>query len=49
MKKYVCMVCGYVYDEKEGDPDNGVRSWHKMGGCSGRLDMPDMRSFQRGV
>ena len=24
MKKYVCMVCVYVYDEKEGDPDNGV-------------------------
>ncbi|HIW03352.1 MAG TPA: rubredoxin [Firmicutes bacterium] len=22
--RYVCQVCGYVYDEDEGDPDNGV-------------------------
>lgn len=24
MQKYVCDVCGYVYDPAEGDPDNGV-------------------------
>jgi len=24
MKKYKCDVCGYVYDPKTGDPDNGV-------------------------
>ncbi len=24
MKKYVCSVCGYVYDEAKGDPDNGI-------------------------
>lgn len=24
MNKYVCTVCGYVYDEAEGDPDNGI-------------------------
>jgi len=24
MKRYVCDVCGYVYDPEEGDPDNGV-------------------------
>ena len=24
MKQYVCAVCGYVYDEADGDPDNGV-------------------------
>ena len=22
--KYVCDVCGYVYDETLGDPDNGI-------------------------
>jgi len=22
--KYVCQVCGYIYDPKEGDPENGV-------------------------
>ena len=24
MKKYVCDVCGYIYDEAVGDPDNGI-------------------------
>lgn len=24
MKRYVCDVCGYVYDEAQGDPDNGI-------------------------
>ena len=24
MKKYVCDVCGWVYDEDLGDPDNGI-------------------------
>ena len=24
MKKYVCDVCGWVYDPAIGDPDNGV-------------------------
>ena len=24
MEKYVCSVCGYVYDPAVGDPDNGV-------------------------
>ena len=22
--KYVCDVCGWVYDEATGDPDNGI-------------------------
>ena len=24
MKKYVCVVCGYVYDLAAGDPDAGI-------------------------
>jgi rubredoxin len=24
MKKYVCAVCGYVYDPAEGDPEGGI-------------------------
>jgi rubredoxin len=24
MKRYVCNVCGYVYDPAEGDPDNDI-------------------------
>ena len=24
MDKYVCSVCGYVYDPADGDTDNGI-------------------------
>ena len=24
MKRYVCGVCGYVYDPEKGDPDNDI-------------------------
>lgn len=24
MKEYVCVICGYIYDPAEGDPENGV-------------------------
>jgi len=24
MDKYVCSVCGYIYDPEEGDSDNGI-------------------------
>ncbi len=25
MKKWECLVCGYVYDPQKGDPDNDVQ------------------------
>ena len=24
MERYVCTVCGYVYDPEEGDPESGI-------------------------
>ncbi|WP_331774130.1 rubredoxin [Sulfurospirillum sp. 1612] len=24
MQKYVCSVCGYIYDPELGDPDSGI-------------------------
>jgi rubredoxin len=24
MRKYRCLVCGYIYDPVEGDPDSGI-------------------------
>ena len=35
MKKYVCQVCGQVYDEEKGDPDNGIAPGTKW------EDLPD--------
>jgi rubredoxin---NAD+ reductase len=23
-KKYICSLCGYIYDEAAGDPDSGL-------------------------
>jgi rubredoxin len=30
MQKYVCSVCGYVYDPEVGDPDNGIAAGTKF-------------------
>ncbi|MDL2292834.1 rubredoxin [Acholeplasma sp. OttesenSCG-928-E16] len=35
MKKYVCTVCGYIYDEALGDEDHGIAPGTKF------EDIPD--------
>ena len=25
MKKYKCVICGYIYDPEEGDPSDGIK------------------------
>jgi rubredoxin len=35
MDRYVCTICGYVYDPEQGDPDNGVEPGTKW------EDVPD--------
>lgn len=35
MKKYECIVCGYVYDEAQGWPDDGIPAGTKW------EDIPD--------
>lgn len=35
MDRYVCSICGYVYDPEQGDPDNGVEPGTKW------EDVPD--------
>ncbi|OGQ94482.1 MAG: Rubredoxin [Deltaproteobacteria bacterium RIFOXYD12_FULL_57_12] len=25
MERYVCQVCGYVYDPEQGDPESGIK------------------------
>ena len=35
MDKWVCTVCGYVYDPEQGDPDSGVAEGTKW------EDVPD--------
>jgi rubredoxin len=33
MQKYVCNLCGYIYDPEIGDPDNGVASVRHLPIC----------------
>jgi rubredoxin len=35
MDRYVCSVCGYVYDPEEGDPEYGIAPGTKF------EDLPD--------
>lgn len=35
MDKWICSVCGYVYDEAQGDPDSGIAPGTKF------ADIPD--------
>jgi len=35
MEKYVCSVCGYIYDPAAGDPDNGYKPGTRF------ADLPD--------
>lgn len=35
MKKYECIVCGYVYDPDVGDPSNGIEAGTSF------ADLPD--------
>lgn len=35
MKSWKCLVCGYIYNEEKGDPDNGIKAGTKF------EDLPD--------
>ena len=35
MTKYVCELCGYEYDPRLGDPDNGVEAGTEFEDISG--------------
>ena len=35
MEKYICKLCGYIYDPAEGDPDGGIAAGTAF------IDIPD--------
>ena len=41
MDKWKCIVCGYIYDPAEGDPDNGVESGTSFENLPGDWVCPD--------
>ena len=40
MKKFICSVCGYIYDEAAGIPDRGI---DEIGGAAIGLGLSVMR------
>ena len=38
--KYTCNVCGYVYDEADGDPANGIAAGTKWADLPGDFECP---------
>lgn len=46
MDKYICDVCGYIYDPEVGDPDGGIAPGTALRGYSRRLGMPHLRRRQ---
>jgi rubredoxin len=31
MKAYMCVICGYVYEEEAGDPESGIEPGTRWG------------------
>lgn len=41
MKKYVCIVCGWIYDEAEGWPGEGIAAGTKWEDIPASWSCPD--------
>ena len=41
MKTYVCIVCGYVYSEADGDPEHGIAAGTLWSGVPESWACPD--------
>ena len=46
MEKYVCGICGYVYDPAVGDPDAGMEKGTSLCESSRRLGLSGLRRSQ---
>ncbi len=40
-KKYECVICGYIYDEELGIPDDGIAPGTKWGDIPEDWECPD--------
>lgn len=38
--KYVCELCGYIYDEEKGNPQKGIRPGTKFEALSEEYECP---------
>ncbi len=51
MERYVCSICGYVYDAETGDPDKGVTAGTKWADVPEEWECPtcgaDKSAFEK--
>ena len=40
-KKYECVICGYIYDEELGDPEDGIPAGTKWEDIPDDWECPD--------
>ena len=45
MKTWMCLICGYVYSEEQGDPDHGLAPGTLWGRCAFILALPGLWSW----
>ena len=48
MKKWQCVVCGLIYNEADGWPDDGIAPGTLLARRAGRLAVPGLRRRQDG-
>lgn len=41
MKTYVCIVCGFVYEEAQGDPEHGIAAGTRWEDVPADWECPD--------
>ena len=49
MDKYVCSVCGYVYDPEKGDPEQGVKPGTPFADLPAKLVLSGLWRYQRSI
>jgi rubredoxin len=40
-RTWMCLICGWIYDEAAGDPDHGIAPGHRLGRRADELDLPE--------
>ncbi len=48
MKTWICIVCGLIYDEAKGWPEEGIPAAPPLDGGAGRLAVPGLWGEQGG-
>ena len=49
MKKYLCLICGLIYDESLGWPDDGIKPGTKWEDVPENWACPDCSKYNLGI